>query len=216
VNPLFITVGVPLALFGALMLIARPAEAPGEGHARDYLLKLPGSKWHISSPETTRRLKGAYPETVDELSRKWSRVFDTPVSWLRSQAYAESRNVLTAVNAVTGATGVLQILPATGRWLVESLRKSAYGGNFEVLTTLKNAWRGHPGDLLNPDLNIMLAAYYLLLLRKKFGDDHDIVSAAYNMGPSKIAYYIRNGKSLPTASRTYITMVHDAKLRGFT
>jgi soluble lytic murein transglycosylase-like protein len=215
-NPLLLTVGVPLALFSALMLLARPADAPGRGLTPGSLLKLPGRHWHIASPEITKRLKGAYPETVAELSGKWSRVFDTPISWLRSQAYAESKNVLTVVNAVTGAAGVLQILPATAKWLVKSLRKSAYGENQDVVATLKNGWRGHPGDLLNPDLNVMLAAYYMLLLRKKFGDDHDVVAAAYNLGPNKIAYYLRTRRPFPRASLLYIAMVRDAKLRGFT
>jgi soluble lytic murein transglycosylase-like protein len=214
-NP-FVAIGVPLALFAALTLLARPAEAPGRGLLKHDLLKMPGGRLRAPWPETAKTLKGADPELVTALSNKWSPIFDTPVSWLRSQAYAESKNVLTAVNATTGATGVLQLLPETAEWLVKSLKKSQYAGIPDVIATLKKHWHGHPGDLLDPDLNIMLAAYYMLVLKRKFGDDHDLVAAAYNIGPNKIAYYLRTRRPFPTASRVYLAMVRDAKLRGFT
>ena len=207
---------IPLTLLGALVLYAKTAHAPERDLLRHDLQKMPDGKWEIDWTASTKKLPGAEPELVAQLSRKWSKVFETPVSWLRSQAYAESKNVLTAVNAMTGAVGVLQLLPETAEWLVKSLKKSPYGDGAEVLTTLKRDWRGRPGDLLNPDLNVMLAAYYLLVLRRKFGDDHDLVAAAYNIGPSKIAYYLRTRRPFPKASRIYLDMVRDAKLRGFT
>lgn len=213
-NPL--AIGVPLLVLGALMLIARPANAPDRDLRRHDLQKLPGKKWAVDWTESTKRLKGAEPELVAKLSGKWSHVFDVPVSWLRSQAYAESKNVPDVVNAVTGATGVLQVLPETAEWLVKSLRRSPYGQHPEVQATLKAHWRGRQGDLMNPDLNVMLAAYYLLVLKRKFGNDHDLVAAAYNIGPSKIAYYLRTRRPFPAASRAYLAMVRDAKLRGFT
>ena len=216
-NPLIIAVGVPLAIFGALTLLARPAEAPGRDLRREDLMRLPPGKWKLPPAVSTPRLRGADPELVARLSAKWSEIFDeVPVSWLRSQSYAESRNIPTAVNPNTGAAGVLQLLPVTAAWLVKSLRKSPYGASPVVQDTLRSGWRGHPGDLLNPDVNVMLAAYYMLLLRRKFGDDHDLVAAAYNIGPSKIAYYLRTRRPFPQASRIYLAMVRDAKLRGFT
>ena len=213
-NPL--AIGVPLALLGALLLFARTANAPERGLLRHDLQKLPGNKWAVDWTASTKKIAGANPELVARLSGKWSQIFGTPVSWLRSQAYAESKNVLSAVNAVTRAAGVLQVLPATAKWLVESLKKSSYGADPSVLATLKRCWHGHPGDLLDADLNIMLAAYYMLILKRKFGDDHDLVAAAYNIGPNKIAYYLRTRRPFPTASRLYLAMVKDAKLRGFT
>jgi soluble lytic murein transglycosylase-like protein len=215
VNPL--AIGVPLALFCAVLLLgARTANAPERTLLRHNLQRLPEKKWAVDWTESTRRLRGAEPELVAKLAGKWSRVLDVPVSWLRSQAYAESKNVPSAVNPVTGAAGVLQVLPETAAWLVKSLRRSPYGQHPEVLATLKEHWRGHPGDLLDPDLNVLLAAYYMLVLKRKFGDDHDLVAAAYNIGPSKIAYYLRTRRPFPTASRIYLAMVRDAKLRGFT
>ena len=213
-NPLLI--GIPLAVLGALVLYARPAEAPEKAFPRHDLRKLPDNKWAVEWTLPTKKLRGAEPELVAKLAGKWSQIFGTPVSWLRSQAYAESKNILAAVNPYTGAAGVLQLLPTTARWLVDSLKKSPFKDDIEVVATLKSDWNKHPGDLLNPDLNIMLAAYYMLVLRRKFGDDHDLVAAAYNIGPNKIAYYLRTRRPFPKASRIYLAMVRDAKLRGFT
>ena len=62
----------------------------------------------------------------------------------------------------------------------------------------------------------MLAAYYLVLLKKRFGSNHDVVAAAYNMGPNKIAYYVDRQLPLPERSRVYLAMVKDGKRRGYT
>lgn len=208
-NPLTPLIAVPIVLAAVLFLLARPANAPGTAIRIPLADEIP----HVASKTVTAQLQGAYPETVAALARKWSKVFKVPVSWIRSQAWAESRNVPTARNEVTGAAGVLQILPVTAEWLIKGLRKIK---NRQVQETLRIGWHGEENDLFNPDVNVMLAAYYLLLLKKKFGDDHDVVAAAYNAGPNKIAKIIATGGSLPPSSRTYLAMVADAKRRGFT
>ena len=207
-------IGIPLALFGALMLLARPAHAP-------VGVRRTPEKPHIASPEVTRQIdKGAYPGTVKELAIKWSKVFKVPVSWIRSQAYAESKNVLQAKNETSGAIGVLQILPNTARDLLKSIRRSKFAKHSLVRETLeigtKNDNSNRDGDsLFNPDVNIMLATYYMALLRNKFGNDHDLVAAAYNIGPGHITRCIATNSPLPERSRVYLAMVKDAKRRGF-
>jgi soluble lytic murein transglycosylase-like protein len=190
-NP-FLIVGVAL---GALLLMSQST--------------------HAATQSTTKVLANARPELVDASARRWSHVFDVPISWIRSQAYAESRNVPTAENARTGALGVLQLLPSTAAWLVVSLMKSKFSRNKRVAGTLKSKWTGKKEDLLDPDLNVMLAAYYMLILRNRFGNDHRLVAAAYNTGPNKIARLLSAGQPLPHESLTYLAMVADAKSRGF-
>jgi len=206
-NPLIPFVGIPLAIFGAIMLLARPAHAPvGVQRAPE--------KPRIASPEVTRRIDNrAYPGTVKELAAKWSKVFGIGVSWIRSQAYAESKNVLRAKNEGSGAIGVMQILPSTARDLLKSLKRSKHMKNQSVKETLEI----EPTEdyLYNPDVNIMLATYYMKLLKNKFGDDHDLVAAAYNIGPGRIARCLATQSPLPERSRIYIAMVKDAKRRGF-
>jgi soluble lytic murein transglycosylase-like protein len=205
-NPLYL-IGIPLAL---IALMVRQANAPGNEPTSYWSKRTP--QWKGAAPILSMNLPR--PGLVADTSRKWSPVFKIPVEWLRSQAYAESRNVTTAVNKTTGAMGVLQILPDTAKWLVTSLRKSSFAANELVKETLNKAV--DLADLLNPDVNIMLAAYYLTILRKKFGGDHDIVAAAYNAGPNKIAYYVDNQLPLPERSRIYLAMVKDGKRRGYT
>lgn len=209
-NPLTPLAVIPVVVAATLLLLARPAHAPGT----PIVIAPPAP--HIASSTVTARLQGAYPDTVAALAQKWSRVFAVPVSWLRSQAWAESRNVPTALNEVTGAAGVLQVLPVTAAWLAKSLQKTSFARNRQVRDTLREGWRGDVDSLFNPDVNIMLAAYYLLVLKKKFGDDHEVVAAAYNAGPNKIARVIATGRPMPPSSLTYLAMVADAKRRGFT
>jgi soluble lytic murein transglycosylase-like protein len=179
---------------------------------------------HIASPEITKQLAGEYPATVAKLAGKWGSVFKIPVTWIRSQAYAESRNVPTVMGPTlqrknkppTNAYGVLQLLPETAIWLVKSLASTTYARNDKIRETLANGWHGRPEDLFNPDLNVMLAAYYMLVLKRKFDtNDHDIVAAAYNAGPVIIANRLDAGQPLPQSSMIYLAMVKDAKRRGF-
>ena len=213
-NPLTPLIGIPLALFSAIALFARPAHAP-EKETRGLLPLYVTPHWHIASPEVTRRLKGAYPATVAALAGKWSRVFGVPVSWLRSQAYAESQNVPTAENSKSGALGVLQLLPSTVAWLVPSLMRSKFSRNDKVQMTLSQGWHGKLNDLFNPDVNVMLAAYYLAILKNKFGSKHDLVAAAYNVGPGKVSRSLKAQRALPEGAAIYVAMVEDAKRRGF-
>lgn len=202
-NPLYPILAVPALL---LLVLSRPAHAPTNTHGTWHLR-------HGSPPPVAKKVAKPEPALVAALARKWSPVFQVPVSWLRSQAWAESRNVPSAVNKSTGAMGVLQILPITAKWLVASLRKSKLGQKkvaSAVLARVRDL-----DDLLDPDVNVMLAAYYLLLLKQKFGDDHDVVAAAYDAGPNKIAYYVDRGLPLPPESQAYVDMVAEAKSRGF-
>jgi soluble lytic murein transglycosylase-like protein len=192
-NPLVIF--VPLAALGALLLISPQAHAAGRP-----LLRAPAD---------------ARPELVNELAHKWSPVFDVPVSWVRSQAYAESRNVLTAENSRTGALGVLQLMPATAMELLTRLMKSKFAKRKDVSSTLKSKWTGKKEDLFDPDLNVMLATFYMRLLKQKFGNNHELVAAAYNAGPGKVSKRLSSGRPLSTESLTYLSMVAEAKNRGF-
>jgi soluble lytic murein transglycosylase-like protein len=209
-NPI-LALGLPAIVVATVLLLPSPSHAPTMSrHPPPIIPPL-----QTAPPEIAQRLLGACPETATALSVKWGRVFHVDKGWLRSQAYAESRNVPTAVNRHTGALGILQIMPATADWLVSSLRRSSFTKNPLVRSTLRSRWGGRASDLFDPDVNVMLAAYYMYLLKRKFGDRHDLVAAAYDAGPNKIAYYVDSGEPLPERSQLYIAMVADAKRRGF-
>lgn len=203
------TLVIPAAVILISLLVPRQLGIS----TRDKLLPIPPI--HIAHPDVTKQLSGEYPATVARLAGKWGKVFKVPVSWIRSQAYVESRNVPTAFNKKTGMYGVLQLQPSTAEWLVKVLLKSSLAASEAIQETLRLGWTGQPEALFNPDLNVMLAAYYMTLLRKKFGDDHSLVAAAYDMGPTKLAAHLDKGDPLPEQSMIYVAMVEDAKKRGF-
>ena len=77
-------------------------------------------------------------------------------------------------------------------------------------------WHGLRDDLLNLDLNVMLAAFELHHLRRRFGDDREIVHAAYNQGEGRIARCLENGIPLPPRAVEFIARVRRATQRGYT
>jgi|GEM_PF-2345116 soluble lytic murein transglycosylase-like protein len=195
--------------------------ATGEVRAHDVADAL---EYPISDPFTC--LLGSpfkadigYPETIRTLARKWSSIFEIPSSWIVSQAYAESRFHPLAENP-SGATGTLQIKIARAKDLVKWMQSSKWWGYSMVQETLSHYWHGLRTDLLEPDLNIMLAAFDLHHLSRRFGMDHDLVAAAYNQGEGAIARWRQRrelDKSLPLPPRAsaYIACVRRAKRRGY-
>jgi soluble lytic murein transglycosylase-like protein len=155
-----------------------------------------------------------YPGSVREKSIRWARVFGIPASWPISQAYAESRNRPTVKNR-SGATGVLQIKLARAVDLVTWLRRSRWGTDGMVREILGRAWHGLRDDLLDMDLNIMLACFDLRHLAGKFGHDHRLVAAAYNQGEGRIGRCLRDGIPFPRRAVEYIARVEDAKRQGY-
>jgi soluble lytic murein transglycosylase len=81
-----------------------------------------------------------------------------------------------------GARGIMQIMPATGKFLVESVRALAKEIQVEQFT---------PEHLDNPIVNIKLGTYYLHDLRKSFRDVNNAL-IAYNLGPTELRIRIDN------------------------
>lgn len=96
-----------------------------------------------------------------------------------------------AVVSPKGATGLMQLLPATGR---------RYGGD----------------NLLNPDENIRAGAEYLKYLLKLFDNDLELALAGYNAGENAV---IRHGRRLPpyVETKRYVPLVvaHYKRLSQF-
>ena len=76
-------------------------------------------------------------------------------------------------------------------------------------------WHGLRNDLLNLDLSIMLAAFELHHLRRRFGNDHEIVSAAYNQGEGRISRCLQKGLPLPARAVEFIARVKRARQLGY-
>lgn len=73
------------------------------------------------------------------------------------------------IKSPVGATGMMQIMPATGKELAGKLRKS---------------WS--PGRLTDPEYNIELGTFYLRQLIQRFGGSVELALAAYNGGMGNV------------------------------
>ncbi len=81
-----------------------------------------------------------------------------------------------------GARGIMQIMPATGKFLVESVR--ALAKEIEVEQFI-------PEHLDDPIVNIKLGTYYLHDLRKSFQNVNNAL-IAYNLGPTELRIRMEN------------------------
>lgn len=73
-----------------------------------------------------------------------------------------------------GASGLMQIMPATGRQLARQMRVSPYQNS----------------DLMTPGLNIMMGTRYLSQMKERFGGSRVLATAAYNAGPSNVQRWL--------------------------
>ncbi len=88
-------------------------------------------------------------------------------AWVYGLMRQESRFVTNAKSNV-GAAGLMQVMPATGKWVANKLG-------------VKLA----PGDLHNPDTNVMLGTTYMRLVLESLDNHPVLASAAYNAGPGR-------------------------------
>ena len=81
------------------------------------------------------------------------------------------------VRSPKGATGLMQLMPETARWIAEQLQLD-----------FKEA------DLLDPDTNIRLGTWYLTMLQKDFDDNLVVGLAAYNGGRGNVSRWLAEGQ----------------------
>ena len=113
-----------------------------------------------------------------------ARAYDIDPLLLHAIAHVESRHNPQARSAA-GALGVLQVMPATAR-------------RFGVEDT--------SGALYDPAVNLEVGAAYLKSLQARFGNDLELVLAAYNAGEGAVE---RHGRSVPpyAETRDYVRQV---------
>ncbi|MBU3656675.1 MAG: lytic transglycosylase domain-containing protein [Rhodocyclaceae bacterium] len=88
-------------------------------------------------------------------------------AWVYGLMRQESRFVTNAKSNV-GAAGLMQVMPATGKWVANKIGVKL-----------------GPGDLHNPDTNVMLGTTYMRLVLESLDNHPVLASAAYNAGPGR-------------------------------
>ena len=88
-------------------------------------------------------------------------------AWVYGLMRQESRFVTNAKSGV-GAAGLMQVMPATGKWVANKI-----GVKFQ------------PSDLHDPDTNVMLGTTYMRLVLESLDNHPVLASAAYNAGPGR-------------------------------
>ena len=124
-------------------------------------------------PYRTRWHLRAYRGPIER--HAWEREVDPHHLW--ALMYTESRFRRHVVSHV-GARGALQIMPWTGRQLVERLGELQPGGRFD------------PDVLFLIEDNSRLASYYISELLAKFHGQAVFAYASYNGGPSNVARWL--------------------------
>ena len=110
----------------------------------------------------------------------------------------ESRFQTSMISPV-GARGIMQIMPATGRFLM-----NAVGRELGIHSV---AYR--PESLDDPIINIRMGVYYLHGLRKQFRN-LNLALIAYNAGPADLQSRLENNQEI---SQEFATLVFDAYTR---
>lgn len=83
----------------------------------------------------------------------------------------------TAAKSSVGATGLMQLMPDTGKWIAA-----------------KNGWEYKEAVLTDGAANIRLGCWYLGYLRDKFGGDLTLALAAYNAGDNIVEKWVSEGR----------------------
>lgn len=96
------------------------------------------------------------------------RPHDLDEAWVYGLIRQESRFISVA-NSSAGAMGLMQVMPATAKWVAEQMGMKDYRQNLAVEITT----------------NLKLGAYYLKHVLTKLDDQPLLASAAYNAGPGQ-------------------------------
>jgi len=140
--------------------------------------------WEFSGHFTSRRASriDRWQPYIAEAAQR----FAIPQDWIRAVMRSESggRTTLNGqpITSSAGAMGLMQLMPGT-----YSDMRSRYG-------------LGH--DSYDPHDNVLAGAAYLHLMYQQYG--YPGLFAAYNAGPARFDGYLLRGKSLPSATLSYV------------
>ncbi|MBI5587005.1 MAG: transglycosylase SLT domain-containing protein [Deltaproteobacteria bacterium] len=98
--------------------------------------------------------------------------------------------------SVTGALGLMQIMPSTGMFVAKELGRAGF----------------EPKELLNPETNIRIGSWYLWYLGRKYNNDIVLTIAGYNAGPGAVK---RWQETLPSEFDEFIESIPYTETRNY-
>ncbi len=116
-----------------------------------------------------------------ELLRTHIKEYELDEAWVYGLMRQESRFV-TAAKSGVGAQGLMQVMPATARWIAKKLGLKHYDRTL----------------ISQVDTNLRLGTYYMKTVLSWFGGSPVLASAAYNAGPGRARHW-RGDKALDGA-----------------
>ena len=152
----------------------------------------------IATAERTRHLMNMelrYPTPFQEVLRARAREFDVDEAWLYGLVRQESR-FNAAARSSAGAAGLMQIMPATARWVARKLG-------------LRD-WRPAVDNV--PEANVNFGTFYLKHVLERLNGSPVLASAAYNAGPGRAEDW---RASVPMEGAVYIDTIPFTETRDY-
>ena len=159
------------------------------------------AEWYdraIHTAERTRELHDfelRFLAPYRELAQQAARDNALDEAWVFGLMRQESRFVNVARSSV-GAAGLMQIMPATARWIAGKLGIRGF----------------QPADIQDPATNIRFGSYYLSHVQATLDGSPVLATAAYNAGPSRAQ---RWRDSRPMEAAVYIESIPFAETRDY-
>lgn len=125
----------------------------------------------INSADRTQQLHDfslRYPAPHLETMQTYTKPLDLDEAWVYGLVRQESRFV-TAAKSSVGASGMMQLMPATARWVAKKIGLKGF----------------HAGVVSQLETNFALGTYYLKHVQDLLSGNAVLATAAYNAGPSR-------------------------------
>lgn len=152
----------------------------------------------INTAERTRELHDfelRFLAPYRELAQRAARENAIDEAWVYGLMRQESRFVNVARSSV-GASGLMQIMPATARWIAQRLGIKSFNA----------------GEMQDPARNIQFGAYYLKHVQTTLDGSPVLATAAYNAGPGRAQ---RWRDTRPMEAAIYIESIPFAETRDY-
>ena len=118
-------------------------------------------------------------------------------AWVYGLIRQESRFVMAARSSV-GASGLMQIMPATAKWIAKQMGNTTY----------------QPDQLNNLDTNLTFGSYYLKRALDDLNGSAVLATAGYNAGPRR-AHTWRDSLTQPMEGAIFTELIPFTETRGY-